>query len=545
MNAKVKAGLKQAGYGALLACFYLPVVSIFGRLFFTEKITAKIISFLNSGVFQSTLSFSTREAVLSSLISLAVAFFGAYFLGRFNFYGKSWLKSLLVLPFMLPGILVVLGLVAVYGNNGLLNEMLAHFGCHWRYTGLYGFWGVVLAHVLYNFPFCLRLLGESWERINPVLREASFSLGGNRLKTWFAVTFPLLLPTVFYLLAVVFLYSFLSFTIVLVFGGYLYKTFEVLIYIEYNNKLHFETAALIASLQTVLLAVALGMQLPAGRKARNQAKPVGDLPRLRRRTYPLQTLFFSLYLLWLTVFLISPFLTVFWRSLNNGRDGLFTLQNYVRLFGEDFRFTVGASFPAVALNSLWLAGIVAVISVSLAYPIARVRRRQPWGAADILFQLPLGISFMTYSFGLINLWGDSLNQWLLVGWAQIFLSFPLIYSILRVACRDLQEPLLESAALLGAGPVKTFLTVELPLMKKPLKSALAYAAAISLGDLAAVLTLGEGELATFSVAIYRLIGHYHFGAATALGSIFILLALGLFLVLDYGLTGPGVIHDGE
>ena len=149
---------------------------------------------------------------------------------------------------MLPGVLVVLGMVVFYGNNGALNHWLALLfpDRGWRFTGLYGFWGIILAHVFYNFTFCLRLTGEAWERINPALHEASALLGAGPFYTWRRVTLPLLAPTLLYLFLLVFLYSFLSFTVVLVLGGYLYKTFEVLIYIEYSSRLRFARAALIA-----------------------------------------------------------------------------------------------------------------------------------------------------------------------------------------------------------------------------------------------------------------------------------------------------------
>jgi thiamine transport system permease protein len=146
----------------------------------------------------------------------------------------------------------------------------------------------------------------------------------------------------------------------------------------------------------------------------------------------------------------------------------------------------------------------------------------------------MGISFLTFSFGLMNLTGRFLPSSVLVLWAQIFLAFPLVYSILRTARREMGEELLEAAGLLGASGYELFMTVELPLMRKALGSAFAYGIALSLGDLAAVLTLGQGKLVTLSVAVYRLIGHYHFPLATALGTVFILLSVLLFSLIEGG-----------
>lgn len=60
----------------------------------------------------------------------------------------------------------------------------------------------------------------------------------------------------------------------------------------------------------------------------------------------------------------------------------------------------------------------------------------------------------------------------------------------------------------------------------------AYATALALGDLSAVLVLGEGQVTTLPVAIYRLIGQYRFPQALALGTVFVLCATLLFLGIE-------------
>lgn len=519
----------------LLFLFYLPVLTILTRAFLAGNALVNLWSFLKSPLFANTLSFSLAEAFLSAFFSLLLAFPGAYFFGRYNFPGKPLIRSLLVLPFMLPGILVVLGMVVFYGRNGTLNSLLARMfpASGWKFTGLYGFWGIILAHVFYNFTFCLRVLGESWERIDPKLREASAILGGGPFLTFTRITLPLLAPTIAYLFTLVFLYSFLSFTVVLVLGGYLYKTFEVLIYIEYNVRFQFGRAALIATIQILLLAGVLYLQAFFGRRSARHSY-VGELPRLRFKNNPAAVVIALIYLVLTALFFLSPVCAVLVRSFNERGlpGGPFTLENYLLLFTEGFRFTVGVRFLAVLGTSLLLAVTVAFLTVGLAYFLARARRNRSWGKTDLWLQLPLGVSFLTFAFGVMLLAGKVLPSWLLIIWAQLFLAFPLIYSLLRTARRELGEGVLEAAATLGASPAGVFWTIEFPLMKRAIGTAMAYAMAFSLGDLAAVLVLGRGEVVTLSVAIYRLIGHYRFAQATALGTIFILLSLLIFLGIE-------------
>lgn len=537
----------------VLALFYLPAFRVLAGAFGNHNAWHNLVAFVQSGTFRQTLGFSMTEALLSAGCSLILALPGAYFFGRYRFPGKNSLRSLFVLPFMLPGILVVLGMVVCYGQNGTINHWLKFLfpGSGWQFTGLYGFSGIVLANVFYNLTFCLRVLGESWERLDPRIEEASRVLGTGPAATWFRLTLPLLMPNLIYLFLMVFIFSFLSFTIVLVLGGYLYKTFEVLIYIEYNGRFRFDQAVAIAWVQALILAGVLYIQSIWGRRSDSRSRLKTELPPLDLRHHPCRAIIWTVYLLGLGAFFLIPLGSIFVRSFHELGlpEAPLTFANYRLLFENGFEFAVGASFGEVLANSLGLALVVAVLTVGCGYFFARCQRSRSWGSVDFWLQMPLAISFLTFTTGLAALAGDYLPPEALIIWAQVFLTFPLIYSMLRNACRELDPALTEAAALLGATPLGRLLTVELPLLKKPLVTAFAYAMALSLGDLAAVLSLGNGEVVTLSVAIYRLIGHYRFAQANALGAIFIVLAFGLFLVMEgYGslriawLKGEG--YDG-
>ena len=63
-------------------------------------------------------------------------------------------------------------------------------------------------------------------------------------------------------------------------------------------------------------------------------------------------------------------------------------------------------------------------------------------------------------------------------------------------------------------------------------NAFAYSLAIPFADLTIVLTVGAGRIATFPVAIYRLIGFRSFDVALALGVVYLALCLVLFRIID-------------
>jgi thiamine transport system permease protein len=312
-----------------------------------------------------------------------------------------------------------------------------------------------------------------------------------------------------------------------------FRSFEVLIYITVNQKLDLPTAQAIAMTQIILLSVPIFLMQRLGKRQGNYGT-MRALPRLRYKDRPIFNTGLFGYLLLLAVFFGGPLVTILSRSFRAlGRsNGALTLGNYQSLGGLDFLYLAGSSFSAILGTSLGLAVAAGVCCVAIAYFSARSQRNLPLGAMYGLAQMPLSVSFMTFAFGIYLFAGGLLPPLLLVLWAQIFLSFPLIYSMLRLARREMGEDLLEAAETLGSTGWERWKSIEWPLLRSAIGTGLAFAAALSLGDLSSVLILGEGELITLPVAIYRLIGQYRFAYALALGTIFIGLAFMLFLMIE-------------
>ena len=68
--------------------------------------------------------------------------------------------ALLGAPFLLPAIVAVFGLVAIWGRAGIVSRGLEALGAPG--LDIYGFRGVVLAHVFFNLPLVARLLLQGW-----------------------------------------------------------------------------------------------------------------------------------------------------------------------------------------------------------------------------------------------------------------------------------------------------------------------------------------------------------------------------------------------
>ena len=196
--------------------------------------------------------FSLYQAFLSAVLSIIIGFPGAWLLTHYNFPGKHWFRMLTYLPFILPSILVVLAMVLFFGNNGWINRAMmslletdeppVHF--------LYSLSGILIAHVFYNFPIAMKIVGDQWEKISYKYSDGARTLGVGNIRFFFGITLPLIIPSIGSAFIVIFLLCMNSFVIILVLGGGIkYTTIEVLIYQLARVELDYYGAANLAFLQ--------------------------------------------------------------------------------------------------------------------------------------------------------------------------------------------------------------------------------------------------------------------------------------------------------
>ena len=94
------------------------------------------------------------------------------------------------------------------------------------------------------------------------------------------------------------------------------------------------------------------------------------------------------------------------------------------------------------------------------------------------------------------------------------------------------------ASALGAGPLRLLTTIALPLSLKSLRSAWGFAAALSLGELNAIMMLGKENWETLPLYIYRATASYRYGNACAAGTLLILGCAGGLILSEWGRNPP-------
>src|SRR5215469_16495854 len=164
----------------------------------------------------SSLALSFELAGCVSAILLLIGTPIAYWLAYSNWRGKFLLESVVALPLVLPP--TVLGFYALLamGPHGPLGRLwMAVFGHGLAFT----FTGLVLASVVYSFPFAVQPLIASFEAVDRKLLDASAVLGAGKWRTFRRIILPLSLPGVITALVLSFAHTLGEFGVVLMVGG--------------------------------------------------------------------------------------------------------------------------------------------------------------------------------------------------------------------------------------------------------------------------------------------------------------------------------------
>src|SRR6266566_9993862 len=134
---------------------------------------------------------SMKLAACVATILLALGMPVAYWLAYSNWRGKFLLESVVALPLVLPPTVLGFYALVAMGPRGPLGKLwIALFGHGLAFT----FGGLILASVLYSFPFAVQPLVASFEGVDRRLLDASAVLGAGAFRTFWQVILPLSLP---------------------------------------------------------------------------------------------------------------------------------------------------------------------------------------------------------------------------------------------------------------------------------------------------------------------------------------------------------------
>lgn len=477
--------------------------------------------------------FTVWQATVSTAATLLFALPGAYVLSRYSFFGRKLLRAAVTVPFVLPTVVVGTAYLALLGPGGPLRMDL-------RQTA----WAILIAHVFFNYAVVVRIVGSFWELLDPRLEEAARALGANRVQAFLTVTLPLLLPSIAAAASIVFLFTFTSFGVVLILGGFSYATIEVAVWREATINLDLAASAALALVQMAGVATALWVYTRLQRRHARRLSLRSSRTVARRPATPGQYLVVGTTVASMVLYLGAPIGTLVWRSLSTSSGP------GVDHFASLARGATPLVDPAEAIiNSLWFAAaaVIPAVAAGLASAVVIARRPGRMGARlDTFLMLPLGTSAVTIGFGFLVAfdWPVDLRTsiWL-IPLAHAVVAAPFVIRTVTPVLRSVQPRLREAAAVLGASPRRVFREVELPIISRAALVGAGFAAAVSLGEFGATAFLIRPGRPTIPTAIFRLLGQpgaANLGQALALSTVLMVLTTVIIMTIDrYRVAGLG------
>lgn len=509
---------------ALMLLVVLPLWALIGQVSDIPFATT-----LQTPYVRHVIHFSLWQASLSTLLSVGLAIPLAVALARqAHFPGRRALLRLFSVSFILPSIVAVYGIIAVFGQRGWFSQGLAWLGATDGWPSLYGLDGILLAHVFFNLPLSTRILLQSIETIPPEQWRLASQLGmraGNSLRL---VQWPVIKAALPGLALLVFALCFTSFTVVMALGGGpRATTIEVAIYQALRFDFALDTAAALAIVQLLLcgglfLLTTRFSQTPDLTASRGMRFTRHDgAPRL------IKTLDFSL-IGTAAALVCLPLLAVAAAGLSPVLPDVVFDRHFGLAAVATLAISLGAGLLCVALA---YALLLSSVHLRVRTHHSRSGKLLALGGSLILVVPPLVLG--TGLFLLLRRYTD-----------VFALAVPLTLLVnalmgLPFAIRILEGPMLAHARLhdrncaaLGIQGLQRWRWIDWPTLRPAVGLALAVCATLAAGDLTVIALFGSQDIRTLPLLLYQRMGAYQMQEAAVTALLLLAYCLVLFTTLE-------------
>lgn len=476
---------------------------------------------------------SLLQGGISAVGAVAVGYPAGVFLGRYTWKGRAWLRSMLLVPFLLPSLVVVLGLLELFGPTGVVG---GPFPSVRPLAG--GLPGIVAANLLFNVPLVMLFTANGCEAASASLEETVASLGGSPWRayrdswagpSWVGAACGGL---------VTFVFSALSFAPPLLLCGNRCATVEVRVWALTGGSLPDPAGAgavafllVVAFLAPTAVYIALARRLrPAG------AVRVGGRPVPWRSPLGWALAAETAGVVVAELLLLAAVVErSFAPTAGSGIGGAWRL-----LFSPRASSLLGVGVDRAVENSLLFAGLAAAVALLVAIATAYVGLRRPSsrGVLALVTFVPVLLSPVVLALALARWWGPLFggapNVWLLIVLSQALTALPFALQSVELPLGAVPASAREGAQTLGANPWTAFVDAELPRVLPGLEQATLFALALGLGEFTATYFLVTPGWTTLPVAVFALEPRGLFGASSAAAALLLFLSLAVYAATVFG-----------
>ena len=535
---------------AFLAVFLLvPVASVVYTAFSNGAggfTLGHFASFFQISLMRESFWNSLYVAGLSVLFASLIAIPLAYFTARFRFRGAALIRTLGVLPLVMPPFVGAVAMQLLFGRSGSINLLLKDaFG--FSIPFMEGLNGVIFVESLHYFPFILLNLAVAMQAIDGAMEESAQNLGASGLRLFRRIVFPLAMPGYVAGASLVFVKVFDDLGTPLVLGQTNMLAPQAYLRIT-SVGIEDPIGYVISVIMVVFSVTALWMsaQILKGRDYATLQR--GGSSLARRDLAPWQCAIAYALIATVLLLVLSPHIGILLMSLSKVwsfsvlPEG-FTLAHYQ---------TVLTQSPRMIANTLLYCGLAALIDVTLAVAIAYIilRTRIPGrqmldAAASAALAIPgvvLAIGYLRAFKGIELPFTDTAftASWVALTLAYAVRRLPYALRSCMAALQQIHVSLEEAAENLGAPRSRAIQRIVVPLMAGGILAGFVTSFITAAVELSATIVLASSaSQAPMSYGIYlymqSIAGR---GPGAALGVIAVaIVALGTYA--SYRLTERG------
>ncbi len=537
----------------ILICVFLiffivcPIVFVFSQSLMNENGAFTFQNYVNA--FSNE---DTGKAIWDSLL-LAISVTGlstliavpeAYLLAKTRLRKLWWLDLILIIPFMVPPYINSMGWMLFMQRNGILWRNLPFLRP--LASSFYSFFGMVWIMSMHTSPFLMTMLKSAFLSFPKSLDDANDVYQKSRIKRFFKVYMPILLPNFFIGAFLVFVKALSEYGTPATFGPAIgVFTFTTMITDRMQiAPIDFGSAASLASLLVFICMLLWMLQMIIIDKKAVNLKNEGEGRYSKSiflttigSVFLLVLFFFSAFIPLFTI-VVSSFKKILYKNVFE--PGNFTWENYQIAFGDDTGF--GTGFEAIGnsfLVGIASSFIVLLLGLFFAFYSHKNKKRVLAKSVEFLDMLPQMIPNIVTGIGMIMFFNTIYKffpayrtVWMLIiGYSVVFL--PGMVSYIKNSLVQMPSSLLEAGRVYSKNEMNVDLKILLPQALGGAFYGFAMTLIVALRELVTAKLLQPPAFYTISLFIDSQFEQGNQQAAMALAVVSVGITLALLLPLEY------------
>ncbi|CAH0524541.1 thiamine/thiamine pyrophosphate ABC transporter permease [Vibrio hippocampi] len=476
--------------------------------------------------YQHVVKFSFLQASASTLLSVGLAIPVAHALSRRHFFGRDILLKLFATTLVLPVLIGVFGILAIYGQQGLLAKLFALYGTEMPFS-IYGLSGILLTHVFFNLPFSARLLLTSIESVPIEQRKLASQLGMNSWQVFKFAEWPRLKQHLPHVVGLVFMLCFTSFaTVMALGGGPKATTIELAIYQAIKFDFDLQTGAALA-LGQMLFCASLVLLLGRFHSQPQSRSHYGAVEGIFIRDSRLKKSWDSFWIMGVLVLLLPPLASIVVAGLNPKLIEVLSHEKFWHALFNSFK---------VALMSASLALVSGILLLQSSRHLRLQGQLNRANGVEFIGSIILvtpALVLSTATFLLFRTLSDVFSlAFVIVVLVNALMALPYVIKTLSSPMYRLAQQYTLLWQHLGIKGGSGFRLMEWRALRSSIVYAFSISFVLSLGDLTVIALFGSQDFNTLPLYLYQLLGSYQMEAAGVVSLVLFAISIGVFVIIE-------------